>query len=472
MNTIVGRDREKAIIQAAIESDKSEFISIYGRRRVGKTFLIRTFFNNNFFFQVSGIANIDNQQQLINFNNSLQKTNNNSQLEMANDWFSSFQQLSKLILRSRKLTKVIFIDEMPWFDTTNSNFVQALEHFWNSFASARNDIVLIVCGSAASWMINKIINNHGGLHNRVTRRIKLEPFTLNECSNLLQERNISLDNYQIARLYFAFGGIPFYWDEVEKGLSADQNIQSICFSPNGLLQNEFNNLFPSLFSNSDKHKKVVQALAKKAKGLRRDEIIKLTGLANAGSTTRILNELEESGFIRKYNTFGKKERFSLFQLVDFYTLFYLKFIEKSPKNADNYWINSFDSPKFRAWSGYAFELLSLVHISQIKKVLGISGIESTAYSWKSKSNDNGVQIDLIIDRKDMVINICELKFSIGEFTITKAYAKNLRNKLQIFKTETKTRKSVMLTMITTFGINQNEHSIGLVQNELKLEDLF
>ncbi len=472
MKTIIGRHREKAIIQSAIDSNKSEFISIYGRRRVGKTFLIRTFFNNNFFFQASGIANIDFQQQLINFNTSLQKVNNNSQLEVAKDWFSSFQQLSKLILRSRKLTKVIFIDELPWFDTANSNFVQALEHFWNSFASARDDVVLIVCGSAASWMINKIINNRGGLHNRVTRRIKLEPFTLNECNNLLRARNISLDNYQIARLYFAFGGIPFYWDEVEKGLSADQNIQNICFSPNGLLRNEFKNLFPSLFSNSDRHKKVVQALTKKSRGLRRDEIIKHTGLANAGSTTRILNELEESGFIRKYSTFGKKERFSLFQLVDFYTLFYLKFIEKSSKNADNYWLNSFDSPKFRAWSGYAFELLSLVHIQQIKNALGISGIESTAYSWKSKNNTNGTQIDLVIDRKDMVINICELKFSVGEFTITKPYAKNLRNKLQVFKTETKTRKSVMLTMITTFGVKQNEHSIGLMQNELKLEDLF
>ncbi len=472
MAIIVGRHQEQAILQSAIDSNKSEFVSVYGRRRVGKTFLIRNFFNNDFFFQVSGIANVDMPQQLTNFNIALRKVNNNLELKVADDWFSSFQQLEQIILRSRKPTKVIFIDELPWFDTTNSNFVAALEHFWNSFASARKDIVLIVCGSAASWMINKIINNHGGLHNRVTRRIKLEAFTLNECSNLLESRNIKLDHYQIARLYFAFGGIPFYWDEVEKGLSADQNIQNICFSPNGLLRFEFKNLFPSLFSNSDRHKKVVLALAKKAKGLRRDEIIKLTGLANAGSTTRILNELEESGFIRKYNTFGKKERFSLFQLVDFYTLFYLKFIEKAPKNTDNYWINSFDSPKFRAWSGYAFELLSLVHITQIKKALGISGVESTAYSWKSKNTDNGAQIDLIIDRKDMVINICELKFSVGEFTITKSYARNLRNKLETFRAETKTRKSVMITMVTTFGIKQNEHSLGLIQNELKLDDLF
>lgn len=472
MNIIVGRHREKEMIQKAIDSDKSEFISIYGRRRVGKTFLIRKFFNNNFFFQASGIANIEMPQQLINFNNELQKINNNSRLPVADDWFSSFQQLSQLILRSRKTTKVIFIDELPWFDTAQSNFVAAIEHFWNSFASARKDIVLIVCGSAASWMINKIINNHGGLHNRVTRRIKLEPFTLGECKDFLLAKNIKADNYHIARLFLAFGGIPFYWDEVEKGLSADQNIQNICFSPNGLLRSEFDNLFPSLFSNSDKHLLIVKALATKAKGLRRDEIIKLTGLANAGSTTRILTELEQSGFIRKYNTFGKKERFSLFQLVDFYTLFYLKYIKKSPKNTDNYWVNSFDSPKFRAWSGYAFELLSLVHIKQIKIALGISGIESTAFSWRSKNAENGVQIDLVIDRKDQVINLCEMKFSIGEYSISKTYASNLRNKLGTFRTETKTRKSVMLTMVTVDGVRHNEHSLGLIHNEILLEDLF
>ena len=348
----------------------------------------------------------------------------------------------------------------------------AIEHFWNSFASARKDIVLIVCGSAASWMINKIINNHGGLHNRVTRRIKLEPFTLGECKDFLLAKNIKADNYHIARLYLAFGGIPFYWDEVEYGLSADQNIQNICFSPNGLLRSEFDNLFPSLFSNSDKHLLIVKALATKAKGLGRDEIIKLTGLANAGSTTRILTELEESGFVRKYNAFGKKERHSLFQLVDFYTLFYLKYIQKSSKSTDNFWINSFDSPKFRAWSGYAFELLSLVHISQIKIALGISGIESTAFSWRSKDAENGAQIDLIIDRKDQAINICEIKFSVGEYTVTKALAKNLRNKLGTFRTETKTRKSVMLTMVTVDGVRHNEHSLGLIHNEIKLEDLF
>jgi AAA+ ATPase superfamily predicted ATPase len=472
MKLIVGRAQEKEILYKATQSERSELIAVYGRRRVGKTFLIRTFFNKDFTFKVTGIANASLQQQLTNFNFALQSANPKLDFPLAKDWIESFQELTSIILKSRKKKKIIFIDELPWFDTANSKFVQALEHFWNSFASARNDIILIICGSAASWMLNKIINNHGGLHNRVTKRIKLEPFTLNECQQLLNIKHIQLDQYQIARLYLAIGGIPFYWEEVEAGLSADQNIQEICFSPNGLLKNEFNNLFPSLFSNSEKHLTIVKTLSKKAKGLSRNEIIKLSGLTNAGSTTRIFNELEESGFIRKYTPFSKKRRQSLYQLTDFYTLFYLKFIKNTPKDSTNYWLNSFDSPKYRAWSGYAFELLSLLHVDQIKNTLGISGIETAIYSWRSKTSEQGSQIDLLIDRKDQVINLCEMKFSIGAFSISKSYARNLRNKASTFKEETKTRKSVMITFVSTFGLKDNEHSIGLVQKHITLEDLF
>ncbi len=472
MTPLVGREAEREILQAAFDSDRSEFVSVYGRRRVGKTFLIRNFFKDKFTFQISGVANVNTPEQLLNFYIALTNTSDKIEFEKKENWLEAFEQLKILIEKSRHKKKVIFFDELPWFDTPKSGFIQALEHFWNDYASARDDIKLITCGSAASWMINKIINNRGGLHNRVTKKIRLEPFTAAECKLLLKKKKINLNNYQIARLYFAFGGVPFYWEEVAKGFSADQNIQHICFSENGLLRNEFKNLFPSLFKKPQKHLEIVRALAKKSKGLTRDEIIKLSGLPNAGSTSRLLNELEESGFIRRYIPFGKKERQSLYQLIDFYTLFYLKFIEKVPASTVNYWLNSFDSPKARTWRGYAFELFNLVHINKIKEALGISGVESSNYSWRSKNPENGAQIDLIIDRKDMVINICEIKFSAGEFTITKAYAENLRNKLSTFITETKTRKTVVLTMISTFGIKQNEHSLGLIQKELVMEDLF
>lgn len=368
--------------------------------------------------------------------------------------------------------KVVFLDEMPWLDTPKSGFIQALEHFWNSWASARTDIVLVVCGSAASWMINKLIHNKGGLHNRVTRRLKIVPFTLHECELFLKEKKTPLDRYQTIQLYMALGGIPYYWDQITPGQSAAQNIEAICLTENGLLRTEFSNLFSSLFTNWEKHLAIVTALASKSKGSTREEIINISGLPNGGGVTRLLVELEESGFIRKYIPFAKKQRNSPYQLVDFYSLFYLKFIKDSQLTDENNWTNSIDSPAHRAWAGYAFEQVCLYHLAQIKQALGISGIQTSASSWRSNEASQGAQIDLVIDRRDQVINLCEMKYSINPYVIDKKYAGELRNKVGAFKTETNTRKSVFLTMVTSFGVQSNMHSIGLVQNSITMDDLF
>ena len=471
MENIVGREREIAILNTVYNSEKSEFIAMYGRRRVGKTFLIRSAFKNRFTFQITGLANATLKQQLANFSLTLNNTNNKKDYKPANNWITAFSQLSAF-LSTKKGKKLIFIDELPWFDTRNSKFIQALEHFWNSWASAQSNIKLIVCGSATSWMINKLINNKGGLHNRVTKKIKLLPFTLNECEKYLYSKKINLDRYQIIQLYMAMGGIPFYWDEVKSGLSAMQNIENICFSETGLLQNEFNNLYRSLFNNYEKHIKVIKTIAKKTKGLNRDEIIKLSGLPNSGNTTNLLNELEQSGFIRKYSPFGKKIRNSLYQLVDFYSLFYLKFIANTQVLNTNNWLNAIDTPKFRAWSGYAYEQICMYHLPQIKQKLGISGVYTTVSSWRSTNKRQGTQIDLIIDRRDNIINLCEIKFSINPFIINKKYANELKNKIGTFKVETETCKSVFLTMLTTYGVKQNINSTGLFQNEIEMNDLF
>ena len=472
MNKLIGRKKELETLKSLLNSNKSEFIAVYGRRRVGKTFLIRSAFNQQFAFQVSALANATLSQQLTNFHIALQKVYPAIERSPTSDWFSAFQQLIAYIESVKETPKVIFFDELPWFDTQASAFIQALEHFWNSWASARNDIILIVCGSAASWMINKLINNKGGLYNRVTKRIKLAPFSLNECELFLNSKSTVLDRYQIIQLYMAFGGIPFYWDEVMPGKSAAQNINEICFSENGLLRNEFPNLFRSLFNNYQKHEAVINALTQKAKGLSRDEIINSTGLPNAGSTTKILTELEESGFIRKYTPFGKKSRNSLYQLSDFYSLFYQRFIKNSLTINQYNWLTFIDSPKYRVWSGYAFEQVCLHHLPQIKQALGISGVQTSVSAWRSKSKMEGAQIDLVIDRRDQVINLCEMKYSINPFTIDNKYAEELRNKTGVFKSETNTRKSVLLTMITTFGLKSNSYSTGLVQNDLKMDILF
>ncbi|GAB3163267.1 ATP-binding protein [Telluribacter humicola] len=472
MKKLIGRQQELSTLQAVFDSDKSEFVAVYGRRRVGKTFLIRHAFRGKFAFEATGLANATLSQQLTNFCIALQKADSTTTYTPAGSWLEAFQQLITYLERQNTSRKVIFIDELPWFDTHGSGFVQALEHFWNSWASARTDVVLVTCGSAASWMLHTLINSRGGLHNRITKRIKVVPFTLHECEQLLLSRHSVLDRYQIIQLYMVLGGVPYYWEEVDTGQSAMQNIERITFSENGLLRNEFTNLYRSLFKNFERHLSIVKALAQKAKGLTRDEIIQAAKLTSAGSTTRLLDELEESGFIRKYSPYGKKSRNSLYQLVDFYTLFYLRFIQDTSLNEQYNWMSMLDTPKYRAWSGYAFEQVCLWHLPQIKQALGISGVQTTTSSWRSKGAENGAQIDLVIDRRDQVINLCEMKFSISPFTIDKKYSAELRNKIGAFKAETGTRKSVFLTMVTTFGLKANPHSTGLVQNDLAMDALF
>ncbi len=468
---IIGREQEISILNKKLSSTKPEFVALYGRRRIGKTYLIRNVFDGKFTFRLTGMAQATLQEQLTNFDMAMQEQSPQVGRKNVTNWMEAFQQIRQAVEKSKQKRKIIFIDELPWFDTPHSGFIPALEHFWNSWASGRKDILLVVCGSAASWMINTLINNKGGLHNRVTQKIKIAPFTLKECKELLKYKKITLDHYQLIQLYMVLGGIPFYWDAVEKGLSASQNINSLCFESNGLLIGEFNNLFKSLFAKAERHEAIVAALAKKSKGLTREEIKEESKLPTGGSLTRLLDELEESGFIRRYLPFGKKAKNSLYQLCDFFSLFHIKFIKGQKKFDKNHWLKLIDSPHHRAWSGYAFEQVCLAHTPQIKKALGISGIETETSSWKSVQAKNGAQIDLVIDRRDGVINLCEMKFSISPFIIDKKYDAELRNKIGAFKADTQTKKSVFLTMLTTFGLQSNIYS-GNVQNDLKMGLLF
>ena len=465
---LIGRFEEIEILNRKYDSDKSEFVALYGRRRIGKTYLIRSLFKDKFTFHFTGMANVSLKSQLTNFNNTLQDQHPNPDLKKAESWIDAFRQLRSIIEKSRRPKKVIFLDELPWLDTMNSNFIPALEHFWNGFASQRSDVLLIVCGSAASWMIQKLINNKGGLHNRITQKIRIDPFSLKDCALLLEHKHIQLEPYQLVQLYMVLGGIPYYWDAIEKGKSAAQNIDTLCFGKTGLLANEFENLFKSLFNKSERHELIIQLLSKKNKGLTRDEICTLGNFTNGGSLTRLLNELEESGFIKRYHPYGKKTKNSLYQLVDFYSLFYLKWIKGQKAKEQNFWTNVLDNAQYKAWSGYTFELICLTHIKEIKLALGISGMNTEESAWRGSTNENGAQIDLIIDRKDGIIHLCEMKFAKEPFQVDKKYDLELKNKIQVFKSETKTKKTIFLTFVTPFGIKSNVYSNN-VQNSLTLQ---
>lgn len=467
---IVGRQKEQTILKSLKESEKSEFVALYGRRRVGKTFLVREFFANEFTFQFSGLANATTKEQLLHFNMTLRRKASKD-IRLPKNWLEAFEQLIDYIETSKPKRKVIFLDELPWLDTPRSNFIQALEHFWNGWASARHDILLIVCGSATSWMIDKLINNHGGLHNRITYKILLEPFTLNECEAYFEAMNMGYNRYQIAECYMVMGGIPFYLSLLKKGLSVSQNIDKLFFEENAQLRNEFTNLYAALFRNSEDYIKVVEAMSKKNKGVSRDEISKACKIPSSGALTLVLKNLESCGFIRSYTAFGKQERDKLYQLMDFYTLFYFKYIKANKYNDEHFWTHSLDTPQHNAWAGYSFEMLCLHHIKHIKKALGISGVQTLVSTWRSKTSEKGAQIDLVIDRQDQTINLCEMKFSTQLYSITRKEEELLQARKLTFMEETKTRKAIHLTMLTTFGIQPNVHS-DRIQSEVKMEDLF
>lgn len=473
MSAIIGRKEELEILKSLEQSDESSFVAVYGRRRVGKTYLVRHVFDGKFSFYLTGIANVGLMPQLANFYAALVRYfPAYEDKPMPDNWFQVFQLLIKALEESSDTHKILFFDELPWLDEPKSGFISALEHFWNSWASARRDVILVVCGSAASWMINNLINNKGGLHNRITHRIQLDPFTLAECETYLRQKGGAYSRYQIVQLYMVTGGIPFYLKSIHTGKSATQNINDLCFTPKGLLRNEFANLYASLFKNADKHVQIIEALAQKSKGMERLELLKLAKLSDGGSTTKILRELEESSFIKKYPAFGKSSRYVLYQLTDFYSLFYLKFIKNTSDLDKDYWLNAIDNPEIRAWSGYAFEQVCLYHLQQIKQALGIGGVQTRSSAWIGEANGQKAQIDLVIDRRDQVINLCEMKFSLSNFEIDKRYADELRSKINIFKSATKTQKAIFLTLITTFGLQSNSHSMDLVQNDLTLDVLF
>ena len=469
---IIGRKEEQQILHSAAQSENSEFVAVYGRRRVGKTYLIRETFGYKFTFQHTGLAKGNTKEQLFSFAISLRDAGYDD-CPIPKSWLEAFSLLSTYLKNSTDEKKIVFLDELPWMDTPRSNFISAFEHFWNGWASARKDIVLIICGSATSWIINKVINDHGGLHNRVTKQIALQPFTLKECEMFAKSKGLEMSRYQLAECYMVLGGIPYYWSLLEKGLSLAQNIDKIIFAKNGKLSNEFNQLYASLFKSPEQYIDIVTALGKKKAGMTREEIIAATDKYSNGALSKVLDELEYCGFIRKYNGFDKKSKQAIYQLIDNYTLFYFKFIQQNENNDEHFWSASIDSAMHRAWSGLAFERLCMAHTQQIKAALGIAGVLSNVYSWRKEADEtsDGAQIDLLIDRKDQVINLCEMKYSLSEYIIDAEYEQKLRNKKSAFINATNTRKAVHLTMVTTFGIKTNVHS-GIVQNEVKLDDLF
>ncbi len=469
MERILGRKYESGILNDALHSKRSELIAIYGRRRVGKTFLVRTFFKKRLVFEITGLYNGAMTDQIHNFMNELQRRSKRKQHGQPGSWLDVFILLENYLDKiPRSGKKVIFIDEFPWIATARSRFLMAFENFWNRYCTKRNDLIVVICGSAASYMIQKIIRNKGGLHNRITRQIRLQPFNLSETALFLKSRGIHYTFYDMAQVYMAIGGIPHYLEKLRKGLSVAQNIDELCFEKDGILKEEFNQLYASLFDDSEKHLTIIRTLANTNKGMTRGELIKKSKIPSGGDFSLKLEELIESGFVSEYLYYGNKKQLTLYRLSDEYSRFYLKFVQGNKSGGQGSWQRLQKSASYISWIGFSFETLCLKHIDRIKNALRIDAVFSTNSAWFNED----AQVDLLIDRDDNIINLCEMKFYNAPYSIDKRYYLNLKHKMFSFQQATKTRKNIFLIMVTSFGVIQNRYSRELLQNEIVLEDLF
>ncbi len=470
---MIGRINERKILNEALQSSQSELIALYGRRRIGKTYLVREHFTNEMIFSTSGLFEATLHEQLKEFASCIQSASKSVMpISVPNDWFEAFDMLKILIdNHEQKSKKVIFLDEVPWMATAKSRFLTAFEGFWNGWASARKDVVLIICGSAAAWMIQKIEKSKGGLYNRVTKRIVLKPFTLAETEAFFQSKSLVISRFHITELYMMLGGVPHYLNQVRKGETPAMAIERLIFDKDGLLSDEFEYLFLSLFGKGGLYKQIVEILAQNRYGLTREEVLTKCKVISSGWFTNILEELEASGFIETQMQYAKSGKTIHYKVIDNYSLFYVNF--KKTKKFQN-WMAVQNTQQWKTWSGLTFENVCFYHSKNIIKALGISGIQTTVSSWSNRGDDEmkGAQIDMLIDRGDKAINVCEIKFNENPYIITKNYAQEMRLKMTAFNHFTKNRKTLFLTFITAGGVVQNSESNALLQSTITLDDLF
>lgn len=467
---LIARDSEVAQLASYAASNQSEFIALYGRRRVGKTFLIRKHFQDRFAFFVTGVIDGRKEEQMQAFCQALNTFGFSG--KRPKTWMEAFHQLAQLLERKAKVSRgriVVFIDELPCFDTQNSGFVRALGHFWNTMGVAMSRLLLIVCGSATSWMIQKVVNNHGGLHNRITHTMHLKPFTLHQTEQFVKAQRCRWDRMSILQAYMALGGIPYYLSKLDFEQGVPDNIDRLFFAEDAELQGEYHRLFQSLYRNPEGYMEIVKLLTRSKKGLTRKQISETLSLANNGHLSRMLDDLVHCDFVRVFAN-GLKRNQHIYQLIDFFVLFHHQFVERH-KTDPHYWRNHLGTPLLNSWYGLAFERVCLCHVRQIIQALRLDAMHTEYYSWRSADSDPGAQIDLIIDRADGIITICEIKYSRTEYSITRDEYHHILNRIECYSRESKCRKGIQTIIITTVGLKA--HGFAEISPKfVTLNDLF
>lgn len=482
-NLIIAREKEQAELERLVKEPTAQLLAVYGRRRTGKTFLVREYFDDSFAFKHTAVSPMELKErdggeliyrvQLNEFAASLRKYGSKDATPVA-DWFEAFHRLETLLDSRRKKGKmVVFMDELPWLDTPRAGFLSAFEHFWNDYGSGKHNLLLIVCGSATSWMLDNLINNKGGLYGRSTCEMHIHPFTLKETEAYLTWRGLTLDRYDTAQAYMLTGGVAYYLSYFKPGLSLAQNVDELFFADGGFLQKEYDRLFTSLFADNAGYRRIVEVLSGNRYGLTRETISAKAGIALGGSLSNMLKSLVQSDLINTYWNFGESKKTQYYKLTDMFCLFYLGFVQRNPTSNRTFWSDNQNSPRLNSWRGRAFEDVWFVHQEQVRHALGIDGVQAEVYPWHATGDaaSAGAQIDMLIERADRVVNLCEMKFTQDDFVITKDYDERLRRKLSALIERTGGKRNIQITLVTTFGLKMNMYS-SRIQRVVTLDDLF
>ena len=489
---IIARKREKQILESVLRSKSSELVCVYGRRRIGKTYLVRNFFescDNVIYFELTGQKQESGEYaplkyQLANFKYQFERTFDRD-IPQPTSWQNAFTVLRKETERFKDSTSklILFFDELPWLCSPRSGFFEALDQAWNTTFERQPNVKVIVCGSAASWMLKKIIHAKAGFSRRITHKIRLTLFSLKETKEYLLFKGFDLSSRSVAEIFMMLGGIPYYLNFMSPHKSIYQNIEDECFDINGRLVDEYAIIFNSLFKNSENHKKVVEYIASKHKGVLLEELTGKFSSLKGGSLSRILDNLVSSSFIKKTPPLYNEAKGTIYRLIDEFVLFHLKWIKPAPRSifespSTLYFQNRAQSNSFKSWRGFAFERLCLKHEYQIRQSLGIHkilSIPSMVYFYDQQGKRSS-QIDLLFERADNVISICEIKHSESEYELTKADVNSLMRKKEDLRRylalKKKTQKDIHIVYVTTNGVYLNKYFHQLQPSVVKLDDLF
>lgn len=452
---MVGRVQERRCLDRCDGSDKSELVCVYGRRRVGKTFLVEQTLGPFFAFHVVGSKDAATSSQLREFGLELTDRGDPNPNPPA-DWREAFNRLYKVITapdapRSPHGKAVVFIDEFPWFAKQRSDFLSAFSTFWNRRSTTGQKLLVVICGSATSWVIEHVLESAGDMAARVTESIFLKPFALAETKEYFDSRGFGWDERSLIETQMVFGGLPYFFSLMSPHQSLAQSIDRLCLRPRAQLRDETMILLESTMRRSRLYVELFALLAQHRYGVPKAEAMRLLG----HSTNQFIKATAEAvkcGYVHEYKNLSKPQNPKYLMLVDPFILFHYRLIEPAHGDSPRSWADFVaDQERYTAWRGNAFEIVCLQHVRQLKSALGIGGVLTKEYPWASARKAGGAQVDLVIERADRIVNLCEMKFTDAPYELTSAVEQELVRKREVFREETGTRLALKTVLVSAQG---------------------